>query len=60
MIATGVEPFNLELEITETILMEDAESSLITLHALKAMGVLIAIDDFGTGYSSFSYLSGSR
>ena len=56
LIATGVEPGNLELEITETVLMEDAESTLITLQNLKAMGVQIAIDDFGTGYSSFSYL----
>lgn len=56
LIATGVEPFNLVLEITETVLMGDAESSLITLGALKAIGVHIAIDDFGTGYSSFSYL----
>jgi EAL domain-containing protein (putative c-di-GMP-specific phosphodiesterase class I) len=56
LIATGVEPFNLELEITETVLMEDTESSLTTLRALKVMGVQIAIDDFGTGYSSFSYL----
>jgi diguanylate cyclase (GGDEF)-like protein/PAS domain S-box-containing protein len=56
LIATGVEPENLELEMTESSLMEDAESTLATLGALKAMGVRLAIDDFGTGYSSFTYL----
>jgi diguanylate cyclase (GGDEF)-like protein/PAS domain S-box-containing protein len=56
LIATGVEPRNLELELTETVLMRDAESTVDTLHALKAMGVQLAVDDFGTGYSSFSYL----
>ena len=56
LIATGVEPVHLELELTETALMLDAESALATLFALKAMGVRLAIDDFGTGYSSFTYL----
>jgi diguanylate cyclase (GGDEF)-like protein/PAS domain S-box-containing protein len=56
LIATGVEPVNLELEITESVLMQDAESAVVTLLALKAMGVRLAIDDFGTGYSSFTYL----
>jgi diguanylate cyclase (GGDEF)-like protein/PAS domain S-box-containing protein len=56
LIATGVEPVNLELELTESVLMEDAEAAVITLHALKKMGVRLAIDDFGTGYSSFTYL----
>lgn len=56
LIATGVLPRNLELELTETVLMHDAESAVITLVALKAMGVQLAIDDFGTGYSSFTYL----
>ena len=56
LIATGVEPRNLELELTESVLMEDAESAVITLLALKAMGVQLAIDDFGTGFSSFTYL----
>src|ERR1700721_4772311 len=56
LIATGVEPQNLELELTESVLMRDAESTVRTLAALKAMGVQLAIDDFGTGYSSFSYL----
>jgi len=56
LIATGVEPPNLELELTESVLMQDAEATVGTLGALRAMGVKLAIDDFGTGYSSFSYL----
>jgi diguanylate cyclase (GGDEF)-like protein/PAS domain S-box-containing protein len=56
LIATGVEPENLELELTESVLMQDAESTVRTLEALKAMGVRLSIDDFGTGYSSFTYL----
>jgi EAL domain-containing protein (putative c-di-GMP-specific phosphodiesterase class I) len=56
LIATGVEPRNLELELTESVLMQDAESTVRTLGALKIMGVTLAIDDFGTGYSSFTYL----
>jgi diguanylate cyclase (GGDEF)-like protein/PAS domain S-box-containing protein len=56
LIATGVEPQNLKLELTESVLMRDAESAVVTLVKLKAMGVQVAIDDFGTGYSSFTYL----
>ena len=56
LIATGVEPPNLELELTESVLMQDAESTVGILGKLKAMGVQVAIDDFGTGYSSFTYL----
>lgn len=53
---SGVAPSRLELEITETLLMENAESHLRTLHRLRALGVRIALDDFGTGYSSLNYL----
>jgi diguanylate cyclase (GGDEF)-like protein/PAS domain S-box-containing protein len=56
LIATGMEPQNLELELTESVLMADAETAVFTLEALKAMGVRLAVDDFGTGYSSFTYL----
>ena len=56
LIATGVHPPNLELELTETVLMADAESAVSKLRALKAIGVQLAIDDFGTGFSSFTYL----
>jgi predicted signal transduction protein with EAL and GGDEF domain/DNA-binding response OmpR family regulator len=54
--ATGLDPACLELELTETLLMSQAEDSVRTLRALKDVGVLLAIDDFGTGYSSLSYL----
>jgi len=56
LIATGVEPPNLELELTESVLMIDAESTVENLRALKAIGIQLAIDDFGTGFSSFTYL----
>jgi len=56
LIATGVEPPNLELELTESVLMQEAESTVTALSKLKTMGVQLAIDDFGTGYSSFTYL----
>jgi len=53
---TGIDPHCLELEITETVLMRDAEATISTLRALKKMRVRISVDDFGTGYSSLSYL----
>lgn len=54
--ASGLDPRRLELEITENVILHDTESTLATLHRLKALGVHIAMDDFGTGYSSLSYL----
>ena len=53
---SGLEPRYLELELTETVLMEDSRSIADMLRELKEIGVLLALDDFGTGYSSLSYL----
>ncbi|MBF0646565.1 EAL domain-containing protein [Desulfuromonas acetoxidans] len=53
---TGIDPTRIELEITETILMDSSQLSLNTLTDLKVRGFTIAIDDFGTGYSSLMYL----
>ena len=53
---TRLDPQSLELEITETSIMENADSAVKALNAIRRLGVRIAIDDFGTGYSSLSYL----
>lgn len=54
--ASGISPERLEIEITESVLLNDSEATLSTLHQLRGLGVRIAMDDFGTGYSSLSYL----
>jgi diguanylate cyclase (GGDEF)-like protein/PAS domain S-box-containing protein len=54
--AAGIAPQHLELELTETILIDDIDYTLTILHELRTLGVRIAIDDFGTGYSSLNYL----
>ncbi len=53
---TKFDPRSLELELTETFLMQDSKSTLIVLQALKELGLKLALDDFGTGYSSLSYM----
>ncbi|MEA5114035.1 MAG: EAL domain-containing protein [Geobacteraceae bacterium] len=53
---TGTDPTYLELELTESIMMENAEENIALLHAIKRMGVSLSVDDFGTGYSSLNYL----
>ncbi|MDQ6996341.1 MAG: EAL domain-containing protein, partial [Mariprofundus sp.] len=53
---TGMEPKYLEFEITESVLMQDADTAMLVLGEIKKMGMKISIDDFGTGYSSMAYL----
>jgi diguanylate cyclase (GGDEF)-like protein len=53
---SGLQPHRLELEITETVLLQNTEATLAMLRQLRDLGVRIAMDDFGTGYSSLSYL----
>ena len=54
--ASALDPFRLELEITESVFIDDVDGALQRLHALRALGVRVALDDFGTGYSSLAYL----
>jgi len=57
LVRTGLDPARLELEITESVLINDATAALEILNGLKSLGVRIAMDDFGTGYSSLGYLN---
>jgi diguanylate cyclase (GGDEF)-like protein len=54
--SSGLEPNRLELEITESLFIDNIEGTLASLHSLRKLGVRVALDDFGTGYSSLSYL----
>jgi diguanylate cyclase (GGDEF)-like protein len=54
--ASGLAPTRLEIEITETVLLQNRDTTLAVLHQLRALGIRIAMDDFGTGYSSLTYL----
>jgi diguanylate cyclase (GGDEF)-like protein len=54
--SSGLEPELLELELTESLLIENTESAISIMTRFKKLGVMVSIDDFGTGYSSFSYL----
>jgi EAL domain-containing protein (putative c-di-GMP-specific phosphodiesterase class I) len=54
--STGIDPLLLELEITESFLLRNAEQAMAVVEQLSDLGISVAIDDFGTGYSSLSYL----
>src|SRR2546422_433368 len=56
-IMEGIAPTAIDLEITESLIMEDIEANIAKLNAVRGLGIKIAIDDFGTGYSSLGYLA---
>ncbi|MGD1921079.1 MAG: EAL domain-containing protein [Pleurocapsa sp.] len=56
LIVTELDPANLKLEITESMVMDDVENTIVLLNQLKELNLKISMDDFGTGFSSFSYL----
>ncbi len=56
LVLSGMEPRHFTVEVTESMIMEDANQNIATLHEIKHMGVKLSVDDFGTGYSSLSYL----
>ncbi len=56
LVATGADPSAFTFEMTESMVMHDVDSALLTLRALKQLGITLSLDDFGTGYSSLSYL----
>jgi len=56
LVSTKIDPSVLELEITESVMMQDIETAISVLHEIKSLGVKTSIDDFGTGYSSLNYL----
>src|SRR5690554_5067635 len=53
---SGINPSQVELEITESMVMEKVDEAIVTMQSLRDLGVQLAIDDFGTGYSSMAYL----
>jgi diguanylate cyclase (GGDEF)-like protein len=56
LVSTGTDPSDLDLELTESTMMDDIDATLLSLQALRSLGVRLSVDDFGTGHSSFSYL----